>query len=383
MLLREMRHSHRPLWLVGLVGAVVAFALGGPAGSATGIQPRETARTVLAYSTTVPVQGARVGDTCRHAGKLVAHRGEFAIGGDHVQTEDLTICATTFREGRPGSMSGPRDDGNARRRHCDGYRASKTEQPVRPGREGMDQVTGSRQPTGRWGPRRKHAVIALATTALTIVAYPTTAESARQPSQAAAPVRCAQSAATPRHPRDSTVLSKFLASRQRSVRRVAKNIREARGRPTKAGGMFIRAAADPSAPIDYIGTPGDEAAADAAAAEGYVVSSQIVATDVIPPAYSLASADQAESSRITYFSCGPGFRANLIWYCAPGSSCTTRWYFWFRGPLARTSYCSSVYRYPCQVYASADPPYFDTVMYATVTQSQPGPPTIGDKWCSW
>ena len=181
-----------------------------------------------------------------------------------------------------------------------------------------------------------------------------------------------------------------ILSPEQTRARVAANITAARGKPTEAGRTLLRSR--PESPVaGLVASLSDDS---------YEVESTIVATDAQPPteapgtsmSYRLQAANaiaaptkraRAAGATITYFTCGPGFQANLIWYCRPGSSCTTRWYFWARGPLSRTSYCSIVNRYSCQVYATADPPYFDSVMYATMTQSMPGAPVIGDKWCSW
>jgi hypothetical protein len=116
----------------------------------------------------------------------------------------------------------------------------------------------------------------------------------------------------------------------------------------------------------------------------YDVESYITSTDAQPTGISPSSAGPSKSwdgATIVHFYCNFDVAANVIWYCRPGSTCTTRFYFLFHAAIARTGGCSIVNRYSCQVYARADPPYYDLVNYATVTQSQPGAPVVGDKWC--
>jgi hypothetical protein len=184
---------------------------------------------------------------------------------------------------------------------------------------------------------------------------------------------------------------------QQSASRVAANIQASRGTPTPVGSLFL----DAVRLGDLSGLPGARSQRDS---QSYSVSSYIVATDATPsvarPAgssepsgatsssrssrteRSLSSTKRSAGATITYFSCGQDITANLIWYCAPVSSCTTRWYFWVGPAISRTGSCGPV-QYSCQVYSYADPPYFDAVTYATMTQSAPGPPVVGDKWCSW
>jgi hypothetical protein len=186
-----------------------------------------------------------------------------------------------------------------------------------------------------------------------------------------------------------------VLSPEQSVSRVAANITAGRGKPTAAGRTFLQTRSSTSVA---------SAVRSLAEDDEYVVDSTIVSTEAQPPAaaaepsaglaalrratsrsklLSVTRPARAAGATITYFNCGLGFQANLIWYCRPGSSCTTRWYFWLHGAIGRTSYCSIVSRYSCQVYATANPPSYDAVTYATMTQSMPGVPVVGDKWCSW
>lgn len=174
-------------------------------------------------------------------------------------------------------------------------------------------------------------------------------------------------------------------SPRESLERVAQNIAAAGGTPTAAGIQFLNAAKS-----------GDLSVLNAAGAtksgSGYSVQSSILATDATPINQPTVSdsrdplgprLNRAASSTLVNLNCGNDATANVIWYCRQGSTCTTRFYFWFGPPIPRTGSCPGAARYPCQVYATADPPPYDAVTYATLTQSAPGPPTVGDKWCSW
>jgi hypothetical protein len=184
-------------------------------------------------------------------------------------------------------------------------------------------------------------------------------------------------------------------SAAQSVARVSADIRAAQGKPTKEGLAYLAAASGKASPAAPLAAPVSD--------DGYSVGAAIVATDAkpvvtesvtetpaatapaaAPPARSLSALRPLGATGAIGFNCGPGFTANLIWYCSPGSECTTTWHFFIHAAMNKyAGACPIVNRYSCQVYALAKPGSGDQVAFATAAQTRPGVPVVADKWCSY
>jgi hypothetical protein len=182
-----------------------------------------------------------------------------------------------------------------------------------------------------------------------------------------------------------------------SVERVAANIERAGGRPTDLGRAFASAAASRDltgvrARLQSVKRTAQSnwatvmlaTNANPAVAAGGSDSRQ---APTAPKSRALASVRRALGSTMVDFNCGGGMEAHVIWYCVQGSSnCRAAIYRGLTSPqYSSGGGCSVVNRYPCQMYSYSWDTYApDFVDYVTLTQvGMPGPPAVGDKWCTW
>lgn len=168
-----------------------------------------------------------------------------------------------------------------------------------------------------------------------------------------------------------------------SAQRAAALIRRAGGEVTGAGAALLRMS-------DTGVTTGVDAALGISGAEpelaAVIVATNVARTAVNPnmaPDRSTRSlARTMAGGRTWYPSCGFGVRANAIWYCAQGSAvCQSSAEFSTGQVVSQSSPCPIVNRYPCQIYAYANPGPFAYVVWLRISQTGPGLPVWGDRWC--
>jgi hypothetical protein len=153
-----------------------------------------------------------------------------------------------------------------------------------------------------------------------------------------------------------------------SARRAAALIRSAGGATTAAGEALLHmadtgVATGVDAALGITGTTPELSAVVVANNVKHIAVNPNMASDRSTRSLARTMA----GGRTWYPTCGYGVRANAIWYCAQGSAvCQSSAQFSTGQVVSQSSPCPIVNRYPCQIYAYANPGPFAYVVWLRI-----------------
>jgi hypothetical protein len=181
-----------------------------------------------------------------------------------------------------------------------------------------------------------------------------------------------------------------------TAQRFADNIKSDAGDPTATGKAFLAAAATGSygqvaTLVGYASNASGSATSAGSAVTtntvvGFMLTGRQGATAAVQTQSAiaqrtLASSHHATGANIWLPSCGFNVRATAIWYCGPGSQCSSEGHFSDgSSQVVNNGGCSIVNTYSCQVGTVATP-HATSVTEIDIFQTRVGSPTFGDRWC--